>query len=295
MDWAKAKTILIAVFLGINIFLGYMIIGSGSGSIGRIDSRKIQETTEYLTENKINVKTEVPDRKTDLPPVTVKYKLFKKDSIVKNFFPPNEEIEEFRDENGLILNNGDIQIQIMEGKEFYYQDNGIKPSADETDERTARKNIDSFIEKLGIKPGSTRIISAGKVGGYSKYVFEQLYRGFVIYNSRMEFYVNNNGIHKAGIVWFDTVKQANKTGSVVSSLDALSTMFDYYKENIGQGVGVLGIEQGYYFGIGVGKQVDTSKIEEGTAFPVWKITTDRDLIYVNGYNKHIEGLEKAGE
>ncbi|MGE5678281.1 MAG: hypothetical protein ACM3ZR_09530, partial [Pseudomonadota bacterium] len=56
---------------------------------------------------------------------------------------------------------------------------------------------------------------------------------------------------------------------------------------------VLGIEQGYYFSTGAKDQVDVSKVEEGTAFPVWKITTDKYMIYINAYDGKAEGVEKA--
>lgn len=293
MDWAKAKTILIVVFLTINIFLGYMIIGTGSGSIGYVDSQKIQEAANYLADKKIIIRGEVPRKKTDLTSVTVKYKLFYKKDIVESLFLPNDKIEEIRDENILTLKNADIRIHIKDDRELFYMDNAVKPVLSEIDEKASKENIYNFLGKLGMKVKDMGIVSAGEEAGYKKYTFEQRYKGFVIYNSRMEFYVNDNGIYKASIIWFDTVKQANKGGHVVSSLDALSTIFDYYKDDIGTGLDVLSIEQGYYFGIGAKEQVDTSKIEEGTAFPVWKITTSREVIYINANNKRIEGLEKA--
>jgi len=37
---------------------------------------------------------------------------------------------------------------------------------------------------------------------------------------------------------------------------------------------------------------DVSEVVEGTAFPVWKIKTDRDIIYINAYNEKVEGIEK---
>lgn len=295
MDWARAKTILIVVFLAIDIFLGYMIIGTRNGNTVYIDSQKIQEVTDYLTGKGIEIKGEIPQKKTDMPSITVKYKLFNKKEITEKILSASDEIKEIYTDSFLTMETKDVQIQLKNGREFNYLNKAIKPVFSEIDEKQCKKNIDSFIQKLGIENSGMDIVSIEEENGYAKYVYRQKYRGYVIYNSRMEYYVNDNGISKANIVWFNTINQASKNGVVVSPLDALLTMYDHYKEDIDGGFAVLGIEQGYYFGTGAEKKLDTSKIEEGTAFPVWRINTNRGLIYINAYNKIIEGMEKASK
>jgi hypothetical protein len=108
----------------------------------------------------------------------------------------------------------------------------------------------------------------------------------------MEFHVNNSGVKKARIVWFETVKQSGKKTDVISPLIALLYLPKHNENSTIPSKEVLDIQQGYYFGTGEIGQVDVSKVEEGTAFPVWKITTNRDIIYINAYNEKVEGIEK---
>jgi hypothetical protein len=76
---------------------------------------------------------------------------------------------------------------------------------------------------------------------------------------------------------------------------ALLALPDYLTGTGAASLEVLKVQQGYHFGTGAIGQVDASKVEEGTAFPVWKITTNRDIIYVNAYNEKVENVEKARE
>ncbi|MGE5631501.1 MAG: two-component system regulatory protein YycI [Caulobacteraceae bacterium] len=295
MDWAKAKTILIAVFLVINIFLAYMIIGAGNLSVGNVDKEKAKEIIDYLADNKIFFKGEIPDKKTNLPSITVKYKLFYKDEVIKKLFSSNEAVEEKTDSSSIMLKNSRLEVQIKNNRELSYLDKSIKPGISGIDEKACRKNIDKFLQILGMNINSRDIESVEDGSGYKRYVVKQTYKRFTIYNSLMKFYVNETGVYKAQIVWFDTVKPANNKTSVISPVVALLSLPAQYKDNTGSGIYVTNIEQGYYFGTGANKQVDTSKIEEGTAFPAWKITTSRDLIYINAYNNRIEGLERASK
>jgi hypothetical protein len=129
--------------------------------------------------------------------------------------------------------------------------------------------------------------------GYKRFIYGQSYKGAAIYNSIMEFYVNDAGIQRASIVWFETIRQAGNKTNVISPVIALLFLPEYNKTSIVWSKEVLEIQQGYYFGTGSGGQLDVSKVEEGTAFPVWKIATDRDIIYINAYNEKVEGVEKA--
>jgi regulatory protein YycI of two-component signal transduction system YycFG len=103
MDWAKAKTILIAVFMAINIFLGYRIIDASTGSIGYVDSEKIKLVTNYLAEKNITVKGHIPTKKVDMPSITVKYKLFDKERIARSFFSSEKKATESTEGNTVKL------------------------------------------------------------------------------------------------------------------------------------------------------------------------------------------------
>ena len=291
MDWAKAKTILIAVFLAINIFLAYKIIDASTGSIDYVDGEKIKLVTEYLAEKNITVKGQVPTKKVDMPSLTVKYKLFKKEAIVESFFSPEEKATESVEGNTVKLKGKDIEVSIKDNRELNYTDNRIKPTA-AIDEKTCSKVIEKFLDRLDMKDDSN-IKMVEDLEGYKRFIYGQSFKGSAIYNSVMEFYANDAGVYRARIVWFETVRQAGKRTDVISPVIALLSLPEYNKKSSVSSKEVLEIQQGYYFGTGESGQLDVSKVEEGTAFPVWEITTDRDTIYINAYNEKVEGVEKA--
>lgn len=291
MDWAKAKTILIAVFLAINIFLAYMIINANTGSIGYVDGEKVKQITSYLSEKNITVKGQVPLRKFDLPSIWVKHKLFDKAAISSQFFPKGEEAAEAIEGNIVKLKGGSRQITIKDSRELYYSDSSVKP-LENIDEKACIRHIKEFLGKLGLEDNAS-IRYAEELEGYRRYVYKQAFKGYVLYNSEMEFYVNDSGVQKASIVWFDTLRQAGRKAGVISPEIVMLYLAEYYKNQPELNIEVIKVEQGYYFGVGNSEQVDTSLVEEGTAFPVWRITTDRDIFYINAYNEKAEGVEKA--
>lgn len=291
MDWAKAKSILIAVFLAINVFLAYMIIDANTGSIGYVDGEKVKQITSYLSEKNITVKGQVPQRKFDLPSIWVKQTLFDKAEISSRLFPQGEEAAETTEGNIVRLKGGSREITIKDSRELYYSDSSIKP-LENIDEKACIRHIKDFLGKLGLKDNAS-IRYTEQLEGYRRYVHKQAFKGYILYNSEMEFYVNDYGVQKASIVWFDTLRQAGRKAGVISPEIAMLYLAEHYKKQPQLKVEVIGVEQGYYFGVGNSEQVDTSLVEEGTAFPVWKITTDRDIFYINAYNEKVEGVEKA--
>lgn len=290
MDWAKAKTILIAVFLAVNMFLAYIIFEASTGSIGYVDSEKIKLITDYLAEKDISVAGQVPTKKTDMPSITVKYKLFRKEDI-ESFFSQKEKVEESISGSTVKLKGKNIEISIKDSRELNYADSSIN-QLETIDEKACRKNIEDFLDRLGMKDNAD-IRMTEDLEGYKRFAYVQSFKGAAIYNSIMEFYVNDSGIQRARIVWFETVRQAGKKTEVISPVIALLYLPEHNKNSTIPSKEMLEIQQGYYFGTGESNQLDVSKVEEGTAFPVWRITTEEDIIYINAYNEKVEGIEKA--
>lgn len=291
MDWAKAKTILIAVFLASDIFLACMIIGGNTGSINNVDGEKIKLMTEYLSEKNIKVTGQIPTVRVDMPSITVKYKLFKKEDIEDLFFSHGEKAVESLESGTVKLKGSNIEVSIKDSRELNYTDHRISPVT-ASDERTCTKNIEEFLSRLDIK-NDANILRVEELEGYMRFVYGQFFKGTPIYNSVMEFYVNDTGVQSARIVWFEAIKQSGRKSDVISPVIALLALSEYQSAIGVESLDVLEVQQGYHFGTGAIGQVDTSKVEEGTAFPVWKITTNKDIIYINAYNEKVEGMEKA--
>lgn len=290
MDWAKAKTILIALFAAVNVFLAYMTFGAGMGSVGYVDSEKVKQITDYLAEKGITVEGNIPGKKVDLPLIIVKYKLFGKEDIREGFFSGSDMPEESVSGNTVKLIGKNVEISIKNNRELYYTNSAIRP-AETIDEEACRKNIEELLSRLNMTYFSD-IKTSEDIEGYKRFVFSQAFKGAEIYNSIMEFYVNDSGVHRAKIVWFETIREAGNKTEVISPLIAMLYVPEHNKNSEVPSKKILDIRQGYYFGTGARSQVDVSEVMEGTAFPVWKIETDRDRIYINAYNEKVEGIEK---
>ena len=291
MDWSKAKMILIVVFILINLYLGYVIIDVNTGSMGYVDRESMQRVTDYLAGKAVRVTGQIPDKKIDMSLINVKYKLFSGEDIKSRLFSADEAVTEARDGHALKLSGKTTEVSINDSREFLYTDNSIRPAGD-INEKACRTKVRDFLSKLGINAASGTS-SMESVEGYKRIVYSQSFKGANIFNSIMEFYVNDSGIQRARIIWFENIKQTGKKTEVVSPVIAMLAVADLNKNSIMPSREILGIEQGYYFSTGAKDQVDVSKVEEGTAFPVWKITTDKYKIYINAYDEKVEGVEKA--
>lgn len=291
MDWSKAKRILIVVFILINLYLGYVIIDINTGSMGYVDRESIQRVTDYLAGKNVRITGQIPDKKIGMSLINVKYKLFSGEDLKGRLFSVEEAVEESRDGHTVKLSAKAKEVSINDNRELLYTDSSITPAGD-INEKACRKKVVDFLTRLGINTaGSTSSIES--VEGYKHIVFRQTFRGTYIFNSVMEFYVNDSGIQRGRIIWFETVKQAGKKTEVVSPVVAVLTVADLNKNSILPSREILSVEQGYYFSTGAKDQVDVSKVEEGTAFPAWRVATDKYMIYVNAYDEKVEGVEKA--
>lgn len=290
MNWAKAKTILIAVFLASNIFLAYMILGANNGNTGYVDGEKVKLITDYLAEKNIAVKGEITAKKVEMPLITVKYRLFTKEDIIRRIFSPEEKAAESVEGSTVKFKGSNIEVSIKDSREFYYADSSISP-ATVIDEKASSKKIKEFLDRLGLKDDAN-IRRVEDVYGYKRFIYGQSFKGAPIYNSVMEFYVNDAGVNRANIVWFEAIRQSGRKTDIISPAIALLALPGYQTSSGAKSLEVLEVQQGYHFSTGANGQVDASKVVEGTAFPVWKIRTDRDIIYINAYNEKVEGVEK---
>ncbi len=268
-----------------------MIIEANTGSIGYVDGERVKQITGYLAEKNITMRGQVPLKMTDMPSITVTYKLFNKEDIAERIFLPEAKAEESIEDDTVKLSGGSLEVSIKDNRELSYMDSSIKPAA-AIDQKACSKHIEEFLGRLGLKDDAN-IRQVEDLEGYKRFVYGQAFKGAAIYNSVMEFYVNDTGVQRARIVWFDTIKQASKKANVISPEIALLYLPMHYKDSVARSIELLEVQQGYYFGTGASGQVDASKVEEGTAFPVWKLMTDRDIIYINAYNEKVEGVEKA--
>lgn len=289
MDWSRAKTILIIVFLVADIFLGYQYINQNQQSAPTITQESINETVDYLKKQNIFVQGTIPNKAIQMPNIKVKYKSFHTDEIINMFFANNDNAPSVTvGKENLIIENDKIQVQIKKDKELYYLNKTIKGQKGEIDEVKCKKIAENFLGQVGIYGATTEAARKSTTDGYMMVSGVQRYKGLFVDGTQIEMMVNEEGIYKATLLWFGDVKpNESKTKPVISALKALEMASKIYTDKY-ENVNIFEIKQGYYFGTNELEQFDLRMIEEGTAVPVWRIKADKATIFINAYNGQLE-------
>ncbi len=289
MDWSKAKTILIIMFLIADIFLGYQYINQNQQSSPTITQESINETVDYLKKQNIFIQGPIPNKAIQMPNIKVKYKSFHQEEIMNTFFANNDKAPNvISDKENLIIEDDKIQIQIKKEKELYYLNKTIHMQQGEIDEAACKKLAENFLSKVGIYGAATEVVKNNIADGYIVMSGVQRYKGLFVDGTQIEMMVNEEGVYKATLLWFGDIKpNESKTKPVISALKALEMASKVLTDKY-DNVNIFEIKQGYYFGTNELEQFDLKMIEEGTAVPVWRIKADKATIFINAYNGQLE-------
>lgn len=192
MDWARAKSILIAVLLLLNIFL-LVTIGfykSGQG----ISRETISNTVEILEDRGVTVQGEIPLYKRDIPAliyengsldrVTAAQKLLGKD-----YTPPAE----IKDGESLV--SGTKKLVFRSGNTFAYSDESPSDIVKIEDIDSVERYLRKFLNGLGFQASAYRLDQyVENPDGSYILNFIGKYKKFLIFNNSIKAVVTKNGI-----------------------------------------------------------------------------------------------------
>lgn len=285
MDWTRAKTILIVVFLMANIFLAYEYFRLNPLGMAEISSEHINEALLQLQKENVTVNAVIPNRVIMMPNIKVKYKTFVKEDIIRAFFSgKTPQVIETKD--SLRIEDDNILVQVKDKELSYYnKKNSIKQI--QISEEKSYAAAEDFLNGLGIFSGNIDIETKAAKNGYLLISGVQKYKNLFVDGTHVEIKSNEQGIIEGKILWFGEIEPYDADKEVISSLKALQKAAKKFKEE-NKYVNISEIKQGYYFGIKDMEQFNIKRIEEGTAVPVWRIKSDKDTLFVNAYNGQIE-------
>ncbi|MCK9218106.1 MAG: two-component system regulatory protein YycI, partial [Firmicutes bacterium] len=118
-------------------------------------------------------------------------------------------------------------------------------------------------------------------------MYNQVYKNQFIDKTFLDMKVTNNGVAYMKMLWFESIENGKTKNEVIPPTKALLKLSEFYREMEGTII-VEDISQGYYFGSKIEQPFDVQSVEEGTAIPVWRISTNMGKIYINAYNGTIE-------
>lgn len=290
MNWSKAKTILIVVFLVADIFLFYELYMGTLGNRITMDKESTREVINYLDKQGILVKSAIPKNSTPKTTLTVKYKYFDKYYAMENFFDLSEDVAVNSYDDRVVLEDEKAYVEINSNGEFIYMNKTIiHDQAVAIDEKQALKKVEEFLNKIGVVDIDTNNCTKSIEKGYLEMYCSQLYRDTFLDKSYLELQATNNGVIYMKMLWFETVNNGKTKKEIIPPIKALMKLSERYKDSE-QNITVSDISLGYYFNADIEqvKELDVIAVEEGTAVPVWRIKTDVGNIYINAYNGTVE-------
>lgn len=288
MNWSKAKTILIIIFLIADVFLFYVTYTGDIRSIGHNNKENTLKIIEHLQKQGIIVKGTIPSKGNPAPLLYVKYKSLSKEEGRRIFFDSHEAVRINEKSDKIKFESNDALLELgMEGQILYYN-NSIDEGGENVDEELAQKNIEDFLLALDINKSDLIEIKKEKTKSYIKVNYSQSYKNQFIDNTHLEIKATDNSIIYAKLLWFDSIKNGKTKNEVIAPVKALMKLSEIYRDE-DTTVTVEEINQGFLFNIGAHQAFDVASVEEGTAMPVWRIKTDMGNIYINAYNGTVEG------
>ncbi len=287
MDWKRAKSILIVMFLIINIFLSYQLFTISRNQYQYTNKAELERVEAYLTSKNIHLETKIPDRVLIIPPLSVKYHQFEENTLKNQLFPSgNPQLSQSVD--GFVLKNGEQSLTVKSSIYLTYSNDAIKVKQEDVSEKKCISAANSFLSKL--KLGNNKYIKLQEhQKGYVRLILGQQYKNIPIEGSRIEIIATEEGVVSADIHWFESI-WPQKSYNLTTPIVALLTAYEKRGKEDGP-ITINEIRQGYYFNNTVQGDAGPTIALEGTVAPMWIIKSGSNEIYVNAYNEEIENVK----
>ena len=285
MDWNRAKNILIAMFLIINIFLSYQLYTISRNQYIYIDEEALANIKQHLNKKNIQLETEIPDKVFIAPSIRVKYYEFDVKKLEDIFFDSTE-YKLTNKGQSFEMKNGDLSVEIKDGIYVTYRNQAVRIKQEDVDEKKSINNAYSFVNKLKINTDNQFIKEKEVEKGYIRLVLGQAYKNTSIDSSQIEIIANEEGVVSANISWLEWIKP-EKRYNIITPVMALLTAYGDRREK-DEAVVIKQIRQGYYFAPSAKADESDDFVAEGIISPMWVIEAENAEIYVNAYNEKIE-------
>lgn len=290
MNWSKAKTILIIIFLIADLFLFYELYSEPLFNRITMNEESTKEVIGYLEKQGISVKSSIPKLSSSMAALTVKYKYFDKYYVLENFFDTPKDVSVNTYDDRVIMEDEKVYVEINRNGEFIYTDKTIiNDQTASIDEQEALRNVNTFLDKVGIRDEDISNCTRSMEKGYLKMNCNQVYKDTFLDKSSLEIQATNKGVFYMKMLWFENIKIGKNKKEIIPPIKALMKLSELYKDSE-KNVTVYDISLGYYFNADIEqvREFEVVAVEEGTAIPAWRIKTDMGDVYINAYNGTVE-------
>jgi regulatory protein YycI of two-component signal transduction system YycFG len=289
LNWKRAKSILIAMFVIINIFLSYQLFSMDRSQYKYIEKRELEGVIAYLESKNILVKTEIPDRVLIIPPLNVRYRQFDEKKIQKQWFPSGA-YELHQGMKGFEMTSGDLSLTVKNNIYLTYTNRAVRVKQQEVSEKKCLGAANRFLDKL--KLNNNKYIKLKELQkGYVRLILGQQYRNIPVEGSQIEIIATEEGVVSANISWFEAI-QPTKRHNITTPVVALLTAYEKQGKEDAPVI-IHEIKQGYYFKNTIEEgDGESSMVLEGAVAPMWVIKSEgNEIYYINAYNEKIEDVK----
>ncbi|MFZ5989345.1 MAG: two-component system regulatory protein YycI [Bacillota bacterium] len=193
MDWARAKNILILIFLLLNVFLAFILLDILSED--NISSEIISNARAALSDRGVIVNCEIPLYNKQIGVLTYNNTYFNKSSIIKNIFGEYIELKDAPNEKQIIIENKRLLFK-DDGFSFVYEDD--KPE-DNIGKISGYEELMGYVNKLLLGSEIPVLnyqldsVYESALDGQKTYKFIQKYRGFWVYENHITVSISDSG------------------------------------------------------------------------------------------------------
>ncbi|MBP3336903.1 MAG: hypothetical protein J6L59_00675 [Clostridia bacterium] len=201
MNWGRAKTILIFLFLIINLFL-YGMLSEIDKGINTIDDNVLENAVKVANNRGIKInkgsitKNRFKNGNMELFLITAE-----PEKCAERFLGKNSECASFDvasrtyryEKNGNVLEIKDNFLHFLSGRD----------KKDIKDEKNAAENAAADLKKFGIKRKNAKIVKSGTENGKNYIVVKPIYKGFDVEGFSLTVFYDGAGITEICGIWFD--------------------------------------------------------------------------------------------
>lgn len=266
MDWNKSKTILIAAFIVVNIFLlaivfNYNISGNKYGSF---EEEFINDVLTKLESKNINVDCDIPTRFYSLPLLEIEFEIIKPENeIIKNFLGENIEVEP---DKFIYKNKNNEILEFVNNKLLIYTKRDAIPS-EMLDKETVNNQIQNFLAEKEVTIEEYDKVSEYYKNGVYYTIYHKKYENYCIENSYIKIYNDSLGVYKFEIQQVENINAKEGKIEVTVASEALLRLMIYDDIN---NKTIKDIKLCYY----TVEDENWDKIVKTNADPTWKVIFD---------------------
>ncbi len=273
MDWSRAKSILILVFVIVNIFL---VANIGVFNLrSSISGETISNAKTVLKERGITLKCELPRFGSDTGMMQFDNAADRKREIIGkllgNIDKPVESIK-FGEE----LVKGSKNLVFESNGDFIYKDQSPSGSVNLTSKNEIEKLVRDSLQGTGLPLGKYIVDDFWLVSDKEAIIiFREKYKSFIVYDNYIGAWVSKEGITHLECRFKEVRGLTQKNKIIPAHVILLRNM------EKGSGTVILGIDIGF-------RNKSDRSTKDLYSSPAWRVTTDDNVItYFNAYTGEV--------